>query len=94
MVLRAIGGLPLEGMTEEKEIAAKALECGYLRKKDNMVEPQIIVLDRQHVEELAKLQEEFVDEMTDVIKECIKEGLLLVPENRLGAEGVLMIVEK
>ena len=135
MVLRAIGGLPLEGMTEEeKEIAAKALECGYLRKKDNMVEPQIIVLDRQHVEELAKLQEEFVDEMTEVIEdiakevsvymkkhipehllneyavytrllagsellpavieECIKEGLLLVPENRLGAEGVLMIVEK
>lgn len=135
MVLRAIGGLPLEGMTEEeKEIAAKALECGYLRKKDNMVEPQIIVLDRRHVEELVKLQDEFVDDMADVIEdiakevfaymkkhipehllneydvytrllagsellpavieECIKEGLLLVPENRLGAEGVLMIVEK
>ncbi len=135
MVLRAVGGLSLEELTEEeKEIAAKGLECGYLRKKGNMVEPQIIVLDRQHAEELVKLQDEFVDDMTDVIEdiakevsvymkkhipehllneyavytrllagsellpvvieECIKEGMLLAPEKRVGAEGVLMIVEK
>ena len=29
-----------------------------------------------------------------VIEECIKEGLLIAPENRLGAEGVLMVVER
>ncbi len=135
MVLRAIGGLSLEDLTEEeKEVVAKGLECGYLRKKGNVVEPQIIVLERKYAEEFAKIQDEFVDEMTDVIEdiakevsvymkkhipehllneyaiytrllagsellpavieECIKEGLLLAPEKRVGAEGVLMIVEK
>ena len=32
--------------------------------------------------------------LAKAIEECIKEGLLVEPENRLGAEGVLMIVEK
>ena len=32
--------------------------------------------------------------LSGAIEECIKEGLLLAPENRLGAEGVLMVVEK
>ena len=135
MVLRAIGGLSLEDLTEEeKEVVAKGLECGYLRKKGNMVEPKIIVLDREYADELAKIQHTFVDGMADVmediakelsvymkkhipehllneyavytrllagsellpamIEECIREDLLLAPENRIGAEGVLMIVEK
>ena len=32
--------------------------------------------------------------LSSMIEECIKEGLLIVPENRLGAEGVLMVVER
>ena len=36
MVLRAIGGIAIDDLSEsEKEIAAKALECGYLRKNGN-----------------------------------------------------------
>lgn len=30
----------------------------------------------------------------ETIESCIREGLLSEPENRVGAEGVLMIVEK
>lgn len=32
--------------------------------------------------------------MAKAIEECINEGLLVEPENKVGAEGVLMIVER
>lgn len=32
--------------------------------------------------------------LDNAIEDCISKGLLTEPENRLGAEGVLMIVEK
>ena len=32
--------------------------------------------------------------LAKAIEECINEGLLVEPENKVGAEGVLMIVEK
>ena len=32
--------------------------------------------------------------LSQTIEECIKEGMLSEPEKRIGAEGVLMIVEK
>ncbi len=39
MTLRAIGGLNSDDLTEEElEIAAKAIECGYLRKRKNTAE--------------------------------------------------------
>lgn len=32
--------------------------------------------------------------MHEAIEACIKEGLLCEPESKIGAEGVLMVVEK
>ena len=32
--------------------------------------------------------------LAKIIEECINEDLLVAPENKIGAEGVLMIVEK
>lgn len=32
--------------------------------------------------------------LAKAIEECINEGLLVEPENKVGAEGVLMIVER
>ena len=122
-------------MTEnEKEIAAKAIECGYLCKKGNVLEPKIIVIDRKNDQEFYNLSfdlntnmkeiiEDIADELSvfmkkripehliseyqiytqliagvrilsQTIEECIKEGMLSEPEKRIGAEGVLMIVEK
>ena len=135
MVLRAIGGIGIDELSEsEKEIAAKALECGYLRKNGNVIEPKIIVIDRKNDWDFYNLSFDFNNDMGAVIEqiaaelsmfmrkhipehlmneyqiytrliagirilaksieECIKEGLLTEPENRVGAEGVLMIVER
>ncbi len=135
MVLRAIVGVTIDELSEtEKEIATKALECGYLRKNGNMIEPKIIVIDRKNdmdfynlsfdlnndmetvIEQIAAelsvfmrthIPEHLMDEyqiytgliagvriLAKAIEECINEGLLVEPENRVGAEGVLMIVER
>lgn len=135
MVLRAIGGIAIDDLSEsEKEIAAKALECGYLRKNGNVIEPKIIVIDRKNEMDFYNLSFDFNNDMGTVIEqiaaelsvfmrthipehlmneyqiytgliagvrilakaieECINEGLLVEPENKVGAEGVLMIVER
>lgn len=135
MVLRAIGGIEIDKLSEnEKEIVAKALECGYLRKNGNIIEPKIIVIDRKIDKDFYNLSFDFNNEMGTVIaqiaeelsvfmkthipehlmneyqiyteliagvrilakaiEECISEGLLVEPENKVGAEGVLMIVER
>lgn len=135
MVLRAIGGLAIDDLSEsEKEIAAKALECGYLRKTGAILEPKIIVIDKKNATDFYKLSYDFNEDMgmiieqiaaelsafmrthipehlmneyqiytgmiagvrilDNAIEDCISKGLLTEPENRLGAEGVLMIVEK
>lgn len=135
MTLRAIGGMRIDGLSEtEKEVAAKALECGYLRKNGNSIEPKMIVIDRKNEADFHHLSYEFnegLDAMTEqiaaelsgfmhdhipghlmneyhiytgliagirmlsrTIEACISEGLLLEPESRIGAEGMLMVVEK
>ena len=135
MVLRTIGGTAIDDLSEsEKEIAAKALECGYLRKNGNIIEPKIIVIDRKNDMDFYNLSFDFNNDMGTVIEqiaaelsvfmrthipehlmneyqiytgliagvrilakaieECINEGLLVEPENKVGAEGVLMIVER
>lgn len=135
MVLRAIGGIAIDHLSKsEKEIAAKALECGYLRKNGNIIEPKIIVIDRKNDMDFYNLSFDFNNDMGTVIEqiaaelsvfmkthipehlmneyqiytgliagvrilaktieECINAGLLVEPENKVGAEGVLMIVER
>lgn len=135
MVLRAIGGLAIDDLSEsEKEIVAKVLECGYLRKTGTILEPKIIVIDQKNAtdfykfsydfnEDMGTIIEQIADELSafmrthipehlmneyqiytgliagvrildNAIEDCISKGLLTEPKNRLGAEGVLMIVEK
>lgn len=46
LTVRAIGGLDIDTLSEaEKEGAAKAIECGYLRKNGNILEPKVVVID-------------------------------------------------
>ncbi len=135
MVLRAIGGISIDDLSEtEKEIAAKALECGYLRKNGNIVEPKMIVIERKNEMDFYNVSSEFNRGMNEVVEQiaaelsafmrshipahlmneyltyagliagiritsraidqCISDGLLTKPESRLGAEGVVMVVEK
>lgn len=135
MLLKAIGGISIDKLSEtEKEIAAKALECGYLRKDGDIIEPKIIVIDKKDEMDFYNLSHKFNNDMGEVIEqtaaelsafmrtripehlmneyqiythliagirikakaieECMKENLLTEPENKVGAEGVLMIVER
>lgn len=134
LMLRSIGGLKTDSLSEsEKETAAKAIECGYIRKNGDLLEPNVLVLERQNeqafysllqicdkldnvAEDIAKELAEFIKSHlpkhlenefltyssliasaclgSDLIEECIKEGILTCPESRLCGEGVIVIVEK
>ena len=135
MTLSAIGGLSIDTLTEaEKEIAAKAIECGYLRKNRNILEPKLVVIDKKNemnfyelsydltknmdgiVEQIAAelsafmrthIPEHLLNEyqvyttliagvriLAKAIEECVKEGVLIAPENKVGSEGMVMVVEK
>lgn len=74
MVLRAIGGIEIDELSEnEKEIAAKALECGYLRKNGNIIEPKIIVIDRKNDMDFYNLSFEFNNDMGTIIDQIAAE---------------------
>lgn len=136
MLLKSVEqGLSIASLSaSEKEIAAKALEAGYLRKNGELLEPNIVVLDindgrdfyniatdlTQNMQELVNTIAEELAEYTRkhipehllneypyyisliagmriydlVIEECIRQGLLKEPEKRIGAEGVVLFVEK
>lgn len=134
LLLKSIGGIPIESLTDEqKELAAKGIEVGLLRKNDTLLEPAIIIIDNKnsdaffkcldglypllvpYCEDLAlevsnhikkHIQKHLLDEyktynmaasasiVSCVIDKCIERGLLDEPENRLGPEGVLLVVEK
>ena len=135
LTLKAIGGLPVAALTEEqKEVAAKAIECGFLRKVGDVLEPRIVAIEKKDWAAFGKLLQGFYDSLDDLcrqiaeelhgyirshiqkhllgewkfynqliaglhvlhdlIEKCIEEDMLTVPENRLGPEGVLLVVEK
>ena len=74
MVLGAIGGIAIDDLSEsEKEIAAKALECGYLRKNGNIIEPKIIVIDRKNDMDFYNLSFDFNNDMGTVIEQIAAE---------------------
>ena len=122
-------------MTEtEKEIAAKALECGYLRKNGTTLDPKILVFNEEDLSAFYHLFSDFDSDskriaekisgdiaayikkhiprhligeypyynsliasvriLHDIVEECIKEGLLIPPENRVCAEGTFITVKK
>lgn len=137
LTIRCAKGLALSDLSEEeREIAAKAIQCGYLRKDGNLLEPAIIVLDpdthnalwgifdgagiRTEIRDLAHalakelsgfmkkhipahLMGEYVHYNTcvasnhffrNVVEECIDRKILNAPENPLGPEGILMILQR
>ncbi len=135
MALKAIGKISVDELSEtEKEIAAKAIECGYLCRNGAVIEPKMIVIDRKNEKDFYNLSYDFNDDMgtfieqiaeelstfmrthipkhllneypvytiliagirilSKAIEECIAAGILSTPESRIGAEGMLMIVEK
>lgn len=74
MVLKAIGGLPVDELTETmREYAAKAIKSGYLRKNGSILEPKIIVIDSKDSEEFFKFSYDFNENMGDIIENTARE---------------------
>jgi RNA polymerase sigma factor (sigma-70 family) len=136
LTLKALDGtLSIDELSDtEKEVAAKAIECGHIRKCGKILLPKIIAYEKKldkafHnmsialnentealVERIAKELAEFMRKnipehlineyeyytgciagvrfLHETIEACIKERLLCEPENKIGAEGVLMVIEK
>lgn len=137
MLLRCVNGLSVDKLSEqEKETAAKAVECGYLSCKDGILKPKILVLDKKYVNKFFELGYELIDNaeaenivegiaaelaehvskyvpehlideyktyldliagarlVHNAVEACLSEGLLSIPEAPIGAEGVLMVLEK
>lgn len=56
ITLKAIGGMSVGDLTEkQKEIAAKAIECGFLRKSGDILEPQIVIIEFKEWEKYRNL---------------------------------------
>ena len=135
LTLKAIGGMDINTLDKtQREIAAKAIECGFLRKNGEFLEPRIVAIEQKDwenfcnllceyydfIEDIAKMiaaelhaymvshiQKHLLNEyksynllvsginlLNDLIEKCIAEDLLTEPQQRIGPEGVLLVVEK
>lgn len=74
LTLKSIGGLPTADLTEEqKEIAAKAIECGFLRKVGDMLEPRIVAIEKKDWDAFGKLLQGFYDSLDDLCRQIAEE---------------------
>lgn len=74
ITLKAIGGMPVGNLTEkQKEIAAKAIECGFLRKSGDILEPQIVTIEFKEWENYRNLLRRYYDSVEDICNEIAVE---------------------
>lgn len=73
LLLRSIGGLKTDSLTDsEKETAAKAIECGYIRKNGDLLEPNVLVFERKDERAFHGLLQ-ICDALDDVAEDIAKE---------------------
>ena len=135
LAIRAIEGMQVSSLNEtEKEQAAKAIECGYLYREDDMLYTKILVNTVQDkgslfdisrglrngyfeeeaalvAEKLAALVRKSVPDyllgewryandlanlpvIDSLVEALIEKGILIPPEDGIGAEGCWMAVER
>ncbi|WP_170936492.1 RNA polymerase sigma factor [Paenibacillus aquistagni] len=69
LTLLAIKGLKADSLTEdEKEVAAKAIEAGCLRKENDALYPNILVIDAKDEDAFYALSTEFTDSIDDLLE--------------------------
>lgn len=74
MVLKAIGGISIDDLSfEDKEIVAKAIADGYLRKCGSMIEPRILVIERKDIEDFYNFSYELNEGMDAMIEQIAAE---------------------
>ncbi|MBQ3099795.1 MAG: sigma-70 family RNA polymerase sigma factor [Clostridia bacterium] len=82
MTVRAINGLDIDTLSDsDKEIAAKASECGYLRKNGNIIEPKIITFDRKDEGKWYSIPQKFIEDCEDLIDRIADELGVIVKKN-------------
>ncbi len=134
LTIQSINGLPISSLSEtEKEHAAKAIECGYLYRENEMLYTKILVnetKDNSHLFRISDgLYNAFEEEcqivasklaalirknvptcllgewkfanmlanmpvLDGVVESLIEQGILIPPEDGIGAEGCWMSVMK
>ncbi len=134
LTIRSINGLPISSLSEsEKEHAAKAIECGYLYRENDMLYTKILVNEAEDNKRLFNitngLSNAFQEEcqivagklaslikksipnyllgewkfanllanmpvLDSVVESLIEQGILIPPEDGIGAEGCWMSVMK
>lgn len=74
LTLKAIGGMYVSELTEEqKEIAAKTIECGFLRKSGDILEPQIVTIEFKEWEKYRNLLCGYYDSVEVICNEIAVE---------------------
>ena len=74
ITLKAIGGLSVDQLDEkQKEIAAKAIECGFLRKSGKLLEPHIITIYQKDWDGFRKLLNGYYESVEDICQDIAEE---------------------
>ena len=74
LTLKAIGGLLTADLTEEqKEVAAKAIECGFLRRVGDVLEPRIVAIEKKDWAAFGKLLQGYYDSLDDLCRQIAEE---------------------
>jgi len=74
ILLMSIGGLSIDKLEESyKEAAAKAIECGYLRKNGNILEPNIVVIKSSDIDEFNNISSALTSGTDEIAEETAKE---------------------
>lgn len=88
ITLRSIGGLSIDSLSDdEKESAAKAIECGYLHKEGNTLTPKIVVFAEENENDfynllsgfnsaVNQLAETIAAELSGLIKQYVPKHLM------------------
>lgn len=79
LAVRAIHGISVCEITEEeKEIVAKAIECGYIYREGDMLYTKILVYSIEQREEIYKITYDIGKKFTDIAREIATEISLLM----------------
>ncbi len=74
LTLKAIGGISVGDLTEkQKEIAAKAIECGFLRKSGDILEPKIVAIQKKDWKNFRNLLNGYYDSVENICNEIAEE---------------------
>lgn len=69
LMLKSINGLNINDLSEsQKEIAAKAIESGLIKKSGNTLFPKILVFEHENKEEFNKLSTDIIPKLENIAK--------------------------